>query len=55
MSKAAKKVLDEANDTGNPELELQEKQIARLEDLPDLCEFNGKTHVPKYLTCKILL
>ncbi|KAF2368331.1 Leucine-rich repeat [Trinorchestia longiramus] len=36
MSKAAKKVLEEAKDSGNPELELQDKQIAKIEDLPGL-------------------
>ncbi|XP_018018668.1 ras suppressor protein 1 [Hyalella azteca] len=36
MSKAAKKVLDEARESGNPEIELQDKQIAKIEDLPGL-------------------
>ena len=38
MSKAAKKVIDEANASGNPELELQEKQISSLDELPALCK-----------------
>lgn len=39
MSKAARKALDEARETGNPELDLQEKQITSLEDLPGLCKW----------------
>ena len=39
MSKAAKKVLEEAKESGNPELELQDKQITKLEELPGLCKW----------------
>ena len=38
MSKGVRKVLDESRETGNPELDLQDKQITSLEELPGLCE-----------------
>ena len=37
MSKA-KKVLDEARATGNPELDLMEKGISTFEEMPGLCK-----------------
>lgn len=43
MSKAARKALDEARETGNPELDLQEKQITSLEELPGLCKWEEKS------------
>ncbi|MPC42368.1 Ras suppressor protein 1 [Portunus trituberculatus] len=36
MSKAVRKILDESRESGNPELELQDKQITSLEELPGL-------------------
>lgn len=39
MSAKAKKVLDEARGHGNPELELADKGLANLEELPGLREF----------------
>lgn len=41
MSKAAKKILEESKETGNPELELQDKQISSLEDLPGLSKLKS--------------
>lgn len=39
MSKAVRKTIEEAKETGNPELDLQDKQITSLEDIPGLCKF----------------
>lgn len=62
MSKAAKKVLDEAKESGNPELELQDKQIVKIEDLPGLCEYlhhgfcyHSLTKNGKYYKCSLCL
>ncbi|ROT73168.1 putative ras suppressor protein 1 isoform X1 [Penaeus vannamei] len=45
MSKAARKALDEARETGNPELDLQEKQITSLEELPGLLSLEHITRL----------
>lgn len=38
MSKA-KKVIDEAKEIGNPELDLMDKGICSFEEMPGLCEY----------------
>lgn len=38
MSKA-KKILDEARELQNPELDLADKNISTFEELPGLCEY----------------
>lgn len=45
MSKAAKKVVDDARDSGNPELELQDKQIVSIEDIPGLLSMEHITRL----------
>lgn len=39
MSKA-KKVLDEAKEINNPELDLADKGISTFEEMPGLCKFS---------------
>lgn len=41
MSKA-KKVLDEARETHNPELDLADKGLSSFEELPGLCKYQNK-------------
>jgi len=45
MSKAAKKVVEESKASGNPELELQDKQIGRIEDLQGLFSMEHVTRL----------
>lgn len=46
MSKAVRKVLDESRETGNPELDLQDKQITTLDELPGLSEWRAAAVPP---------
>lgn len=64
MSKAVRKVLDESRETGNPELDLQDKQITTLDELPGLSEWRGgagaqlrpRPHTPNTsCTCLIIM
>jgi len=41
MSKA-KKVLDEARETHNPELDLADKGLSSFEELPGLCKYQNQ-------------
>lgn len=43
MSKA-KKVLDEARETQNRELDLVDKSVSSFEELPGLCKFSQISH-----------
>ncbi|KAL7642393.1 UNVERIFIED_CONTAM: hypothetical protein RMT77_006954 [Armadillidium vulgare] len=45
MSKAVRKTIEEAKETGNPELDLQDKQITSLEDIPGLLSMENVTRL----------
>lgn len=49
MSKA-KKVIEDAREINNPEIDLVDKNISSFDEMPGICKFIN-TYLPSFIVC----